>query len=65
LEVLRRVAMYLYPFTPSLSAAIWDQLGYDVKVEDFGKGSDSQGYFNMIPAGQSTRNKGPIFKRFE
>jgi methionyl-tRNA synthetase len=65
LEVLRRVAMYIYPFTPSLSAAIWDQLGYDSKIEEFGKNSDSHGYFDSIPAGQAIRNKGPIFKRFE
>jgi methionyl-tRNA synthetase len=65
LEVLRRVAMYIYPFTPSLSAAIWDQLGYDGKIEEFGKNSDSHGYFDLIPAGQTIRNKGPIFKRFE
>jgi len=65
LEILRRVAMYLYPFTPDLATSIWTQLGYDVKIDEFGKNLDEHGYFEHIPAGQKIRNQGPIFKRFE
>jgi methionyl-tRNA synthetase len=65
LEVMRRAAMYLYPFTPKLASDIWRQLGFDVAITEYGKGSDSCGYFDMIPAGQKVRNEGPIFRRIE
>ena len=65
LEVLRRAAMYLYPFTPGLAAALWHQLGFDTPINEYQKGSDSHGFFDSISAGQKVRNEGPIFKRIE
>jgi methionyl-tRNA synthetase len=67
LEILRRTAINLYPFTPALSANIWDQLGFQSdlsKLGEVGK-SDSSPYFTVIPSGQRINNKGPIFKRIE
>lgn len=63
LEVLRRVALHLYPFTPKLAADIWFQLGYDSKLEE--RGSNGQTFWDLIPAGQAIRNQGPVFKRIE
>lgn len=65
LEVLRRVAMNLYPFTPELSQKIWHQLGYNDEVGKIGDSIREDGYFDMIPAGQVVRNLGPVFKRIE
>ncbi len=67
LEILRRTALNLCPFTPTLAANIWDQLGYDSDLSKIGeiKESDSSAYFTIIPTGQKIRNKGPIFKRIE
>lgn len=65
LEVVRRVAMNLYPFTPELSAKIWYQLGYDDDIGRIGDTMKEDGYFDMIPAGQKVRNQGPVFTRIE
>jgi methionyl-tRNA synthetase len=62
LEILRRTALSLYPFTPTLASSIWYQLGFDDAITD-NKGKD--GYFKLIAAGQKVRNTGPIFKRIE
>jgi len=65
LEVLRRAAMYLFPFTPKLSGDIWHQLGFTQAISDYGKGSGSNGYLDHIGAGQKVRNEGPIFRRID
>jgi methionyl-tRNA synthetase len=65
LEILRRAAMSLYPFIPKLAADIWHQLGYDDDVGKIGDAKKEDGYFDIIPSGQSIRNLGPIFKRIE
>ncbi len=65
LEVLRRSAMNLYPFTPELSQNMWNQLGYDDQVGKIGDSIRADGFFDMIPIGQTVRNQGPIFKRIE
>jgi methionyl-tRNA synthetase len=65
LEVLRRTAMNLYPFTPELSQNMWNQLGYDDQVGKIGDSIREDGFFDMIPVGQTVRNQGPIFKRIE
>lgn len=63
LEVLRRVALYLYPVTPTLAGEIWYQLGYDSKIEELGAVEGA--LFELIPTGQAVRNRGPVFKRIE
>ncbi len=63
LDVLRRVALHLYPFTPNLSAAIWHQLGFDSKLSELGQSQGS--IWELIPPGQAIRNEGPIFMRIE
>ncbi|HEY9772178.1 MAG TPA: methionine--tRNA ligase [Planktothrix sp.] len=64
-EVLRRAAMYLYPFIPTLASGIWRQLGFAGDITDYGKESDSHGFFDHIAAGQRVNNEGPLFKRIE
>lgn len=63
LEILRRTALNLYPFTPDLAANIWYQLGFDSDLDKLRDGTSV--YFTTIPTGQKLRNKGPIFKRIE
>lgn len=65
LEVLRRSAMNLYPFTPELSQKMWYQLGYDDEVGKIGDSVRDDGFFDLIPSNQVVRNQGPIFKRIE
>jgi methionyl-tRNA synthetase len=64
LEVLRRSALSIYPFTPSLATAIWHQLGYAEVISLVGEAGE-QKHFETIPVGQSVRNEGPVFKRIE
>jgi methionyl-tRNA synthetase len=63
LEMLRRVALYLYPFTPTLSGEIWHQLGMDSKIEDIAASDGA--FFDLLAPGQAVRNRGPIFRRIE
>lgn len=63
LEILRRAALHLYPVTPQLANDIWDQLGYDGRIEDLLNTQDA--LWQLIPSGQVVRNKGPVFKRIE
>jgi len=63
LEILRRTALHMYPFTPSLAGAIWFQLGYDSKLEELA--NHQGGVWDLIPSGQRIRNQGPVFKRLE
>ncbi len=63
LEILRRLALHLYPFMPSLAANMWHQLGFDSSLDEVGCVADN--FFTVIPAGQAVRNGGPIFKRIE
>src|SRR5262249_39242081 len=65
LEILRRAAMNLYPFTPKLAQQIWNQLGFDDDVGTIGDAKQEDGFFDVMPAGQQVRNSGPIFKRIE
>lgn len=60
LEILRQVAIDIYPFTPKLSAQIWHQLGYDYEISEVGNRADTP-----IIKGQTLRNTGPVFKRIE
>jgi methionyl-tRNA synthetase len=64
LEILRRSAMSLYPFTPKLCQQMWHQLGYDDDLGTIGDAKDD-GVFDVIAVGQKIRNSGPIFKRLE
>jgi methionyl-tRNA synthetase len=61
LEILRRSAVSLYPFTPDLSEAIWAQLGFSKKISD----TAPETLWDLIPPGQAVKNQGPIFKRLE
>jgi len=65
LEILRRTAINLSPFTPKLAQAIWYQLGYDDEVGRFGDSNKPDAYFDVIEPGQKIRNTGPVFKRIE
>lgn len=64
LEVLRRAAMNMYPFTPKLASEIWHQLGYDDEIGIIGDRKDDD-LFDVILPGQKVRNTGPVFKRIE
>lgn len=64
LEVLRRVAMNIYPFTPKLAQDIWYQLGYDDEIGKIGDRVDDN-IFDMIQPGMQVRNSGPVFKQIE
>jgi len=65
LEILRRTALNLYPFTPDLAQVIWTQLGFLSFLKEMGKKNFGAAFFDPIPSGQKTSNHGPIFKRFE
>lgn len=64
MEVLRRVAMNIYPFTPKLAADIWYQLGNDDDISVIGDKKDDD-FFDMLKPGTAIRNTGPVFKRLE
>lgn len=64
LEVLRRVAMNVYPFTPELAQKIWNQLGYTDDVGKIGDRKDDN-FFDIIQPGMKVNNMGPVFKRIE
>lgn len=59
-EMLRRAALYVYPFVPKFAEGIWRQLGYEEQLT--GKGA---AFFDLVPSGQKVRNEGPIFPRIE
>ncbi len=61
--MLKRAAILLSPITPKLSNDIWEQLGYDGSIESMTVKQDSYGI--CVPAGQSVRNLGPVFKQLE
>ncbi len=61
LEILRRAAVSLYPFTPDLAEAIWSQLGFSKKISQ----TAPESLWDLIPSGQMVKNQGPIFKRLE
>jgi methionyl-tRNA synthetase len=63
LEVIRRVAMEIYPFTPKLAQAIWHQLGYEDNIGKIGDSKKLDGFFDTIEPGQKVKNEGPIFRR--
>ena len=60
--MLKRAAILLAPFTPKLSADIWEQLGFSTPISDI---TVDQGYSDPVPPGQKVRNLGPVFKRIE
>lgn len=64
MEVLRRTAMNIYPFTPKLAQDIWNQLGNDDDIGVIGDRADD-GAFDMLKPGIKVRNTGPVFKRIE
>ena len=64
MEVLRRTAMNIYPFTPKLAQDIWYQLGNDDDIGVIGD-RDKDGAFDMLRPGLEVRNTGPVFKRIE
>jgi methionyl-tRNA synthetase len=65
LEILRRAALLLFPFTPKLAADIWYQLGYDDKIGIIGDAPEKDGFFDVIQPGQTIRKLGPVFGRLE
>jgi methionyl-tRNA synthetase len=65
LEMLRRIALYIFPFTPNLAQVMWKQLGFRGELKDLGGQKGEDAFFEVIPPGQKTSNYGPIFKRFE
>ena len=64
LEVLKRTAIYMYPFTPKLAADIWHQIGNDDDVAIFGDRPED-GILDLLKPGVKVRNQGPVFKRLE
>lgn len=60
MEILRRTALSIYPFTPKLAKDIWYQLGFDQEIETV----HGQGQGPLKP-GTKVRNTGPVFKRIE
>jgi len=64
MEVLRRAAMNVYPFTPKLAQDIWEQLGYSDDIGRIGDRKDDN-FFDVIQPGQKLNNTGPVFKRIE
>ena len=64
MEVLRRAAMNVYPFTPQLAQDIWNQLGYSDDIGKIGDRKDDN-FFDVIQPGQKLNNTGPVFKRIE
>jgi len=64
LEVLKRTAIYMYPFTPKLAADIWYQIGNDDDVAIFGDRPED-GILDLLKPGTKVRNQGPVFKRLE
>jgi methionyl-tRNA synthetase len=64
LEVIRKAAFCLYPFTPRLSADIWNQLGFATQLGSKESNKDDL-FAKPIPPGQAVRNLGPVFKRLE
>jgi methionyl-tRNA synthetase len=65
LEMLRRTALNIFPFTPNLAQVMWKQLGFRGELKDLGGEKGEAAFFEVIPPGQKTSNYGPIFKRFE
>lgn len=65
IEMLRRVAFHIYPFTPKLASDIWWQLGHNDEIEILGDDNRPDGFFDLLPSGQKIRNSGPIFMRME
>jgi methionyl-tRNA synthetase len=63
LEILRRVALLQYPFTPKLCSDIWRQIGFTFPIEEVGRQEGA--FWEVIKAGQPVKNEGPIFKRIE
>lgn len=64
MEVLRRTAMHIYPFTPELAQKIWHQLGNDDDIGVIGDRKDDD-MFDMLKPGAKVRNTGPVFMRLE
>jgi len=64
LEVLRRVAMNVYPFTPKLAQDIWSQLGYQDDIGTIGDRINDD-LFSVIQPGMKVKNSGPVFKQLE
>lgn len=64
MEVLRRTAMHIYPFTPALAQKIWYQLGNDDDIGVIGDRKDDD-MFDMLKPGAKVRNTGPVFNRLE
>lgn len=64
LEVLKRTAIYMYPFTPKLAADIWYQIGNDDDIAIFGD-KPEDGILDLLVPGTKVRNLGPVFKRLE
>lgn len=62
MTMLKRAAILLCPFTPKLSGDIWNQLGFNGSIHLV---TTESGYNDPVPAGQSVRNLGPVFKRIE
>lgn len=61
LETLRQVAILLSPVVPTISAAIWAQLGLD----HFEQNQWAAVLTGPLPAGTVTRPAGPIFPRLD
>lgn len=63
LDTLRQVAILLSPFTPTLSANIFEQLGYD--AASITKQTWADVLKSPLPAGQKINLQGPILPRLE
>lgn len=63
LELVRQVALLLYPVTPGLSAAIWEQIGFDSLIPQISVAHED--CCNPVPGGLKIKNKGPVFVRIE
>jgi methionyl-tRNA synthetase len=63
MAMLKRSALLLSPFTPTLCQDIWNQLGFDTPLSAVTVDSDC--YQKIDLSGAVVRNLGPVFKRIE
>ena len=63
LEVLRTVAVLIYPVMPITAEKIWFQLGIDEKISE--TGYDSIAQWGGLPSGVRVRKGDPLFPRIQ
>ena len=61
-ELLKAIALLLWPFMPTTAQSIWRQLGFD---SDLGGQKLALALEEPMPVGQSIRKGKPLFPRIE